>query len=99
MEVQRFTPALFSTSSSSSSSSQYLCQAPGVVDSQDVDVILAAESLNEGKVDLQGHVFYVFVVGGEDAQDDIIRVPGEGRKSKTDAQSLYNFIAEQCARC
>ena len=50
-------------------------------------------------MDLQGHVFYVFVVGGEDAQDDIIRVPGEGRKSKTDAQSLYNFIAEQCARC
>lgn len=85
VEVQRFTPALFSTSSSSS---QYLCQAPGVVDSQDVDVVLAAESLNEGEVDLQGHVFYVFVVGGEDAQDDIIRVPEEGRKSKTDAQSL-----------
>ena len=74
MQVHRFPPALFS------SSTQHFCQAPGVVDSQDVDVVLAAESLNEGEVDLQGHIFHIFIISGQDAQNHIIRVPGEERK-------------------
>lgn len=78
VQVHRLTPTLFPTRSST----QYFCQAPGVVDSQDVDVVLAAESLNEGKVDLQGHIFHVFVIGGQDAQNHIIRVSVEGRQRK-----------------
>lgn len=79
MEVHRFTPTLFSTSSA-----QYFCQALGVVDSQDVDVILTAEGLNEGEVDLQGHIFHIFIISGQDAQHHIIRVSeGGGRKEKT----------------
>lgn len=58
VQVHRFSPTLFSTPSA-----QYFCQAPGVVDSQDVDVILATESLNEGKVDLQGHVLDIIFIG------------------------------------
>lgn len=76
VKVHRFTPTLFSTST------QYFCQAPGVVDSQDVDVILTAECLNEGKVDLQGHIFHIFVVRGQDAQNHIIRVSEEGKRKK-----------------
>lgn len=73
MQVHWFTPVLLSTTS------QYFCQAPGVVDSQDVDVILAAEGLNEGKVYLQGHIFDILVIRGQDAQDHIVRVSEEGR--------------------
>lgn len=68
VQVHRFTPALFA------SAAQYFSQAPGVVDSQDVDVILTAESLNEGEVDLQGHIFDIFVISGEDAQDPTLTV-------------------------
>lgn len=78
MEVQRFAPALFSTSPTT----QYLCQAPGVVDFQDVDVILAAKSLNESKVDLQGHVFNVLFICSQDAQNHIIRVSAGKRERR-----------------
>lgn len=57
-----------------SASLQDLCQPVGVVDPQDVDVVLAAESLNEREVDLQGHVFNVVLVSGQDAQHHIVRV-------------------------
>lgn len=65
-----------------------LCQAPGVVHPQDVDFVLAAERLDEGEVDLQGHVFDVLVVGGQDAHDHIIRVPVEKWKDSF----IYLFI-------
>lgn len=81
--VHRFSPTLFSTSSA-----EYFCQAPGVVDSQDVDVILAAESLNEGEVDLQSHVLDIFAIAGQDAQDHVIRVSG----STNDEILLYIHI-------
>ena len=76
VEIHGFPSGLFP----SSSPSQDLCQAPGVVDSEDVDVVLAAERLDEGEVDLQGHIFHVLVVGGQDAQNHIVRVSEEGRK-------------------
>lgn len=73
VQVHRFTPTWFS-----SFSTQYFSQTPGVVDSQDADVILTAESLNECEVDLQGHIFHILVVGGQDAQNHIIRVSEGG---------------------
>lgn len=77
VQVQRFPAALLP-----SPSPQDLRQAVGVVDSQDVDVVLAAESLNEREVDLEGHVFDVVLVGGQDAQHHIVRV-SEGQKRLT----------------
>lgn len=62
------------------STTEDLGQAPSVVDPQNVDVVLAAERLDEGEVDLQGHVFDVLVVGGQDAHDHVIRVPVGGGK-------------------
>lgn len=53
---------------------QDLGKVPGVVHAQDVDVILATEGLDESEVDLQGNVLHVFIVSGQDAQHDIIRV-------------------------
>jgi len=70
VQVHRFTPTLLS------SSTQDFCQAPDVVDPQDVDIILTAERLDEGEVDLQGHVFHIFVISGQDAQDHVIGVSG-----------------------
>lgn len=87
MEVHRFTPTLFSTSSA-----QYFCQALGVVDSQDVDVILTAEGLNEGEVDLQGHIFHIFIISGQDAQHHIIRVSEGGREEKKRKDMLLVYL-------
>lgn len=55
------------------SSSQDLSQAPRVADAQDVDVVLAAEGLDEGEVNLQGHVF-LLVVGSQQAQHHVVWV-------------------------
>lgn len=63
-------------------SSQDLCEAPGVVHTQDVDVILAAEGLDESEVDLQGDVLHVLVVGGQDAQHDVIRVSENSKRRR-----------------
>jgi len=68
---------------------QDLGQAARVVDPQDVDVVLAAEGLDEGEVDLEGHVFHVLVVRGQDAQNHVIRISGEEKKRKeTDNVSI-----------
>lgn len=78
MQVHGFSPALLRTPPA-----EDFCQAPGVVDPQDVDVILTAEGLDEGEVDLQGHVLDVVIVGGQDAQNHIIGVPERRRKGNT----------------
>lgn len=49
-------------------------EATRVVHAQDVDVILAAESLNESEVNLKRHIFHIIVVCGQDAQHHVIRV-------------------------
>lgn len=73
VEVQRLPPALLP-----GPSSEDLGQPPGAVDSQDVDVVLAAESLDESEVDLQGHILHLVLVRGQDAQDHVIRVSAGG---------------------
>lgn len=55
-------------------SSKDLSEAPHVADPQDVDVVLTAERLDKGEVDLEGHVFYLFLVRRQEAQHHIIRV-------------------------
>lgn len=57
--------------------SQDLGKAPHVADSQNVDVVLTAEGLNESKVNLQGHVFLV-VVGSQQAQNHVVWVTAKG---------------------
>lgn len=58
---------------------QQLGQPPHAGHSQDVDVVVAAESLQQREVDLQRDVINIFLIGGEDAQDHAVRVPvGEG---------------------
>lgn len=43
-------------------------QALDVIDAHHVDVVVEAESLNEGEVDLESDVALVLLVGGEDAE-------------------------------
>lgn len=50
-------------------------EAARVVHAQDVDVVLAAESLNESEVNLKRHIFHIVVVSGQDAQHHVIRIP------------------------
>lgn len=56
---------------------QDLGQARHVADAQDVDVVLAAEGLDEGEVNLQGHVL-LLVVGGQQAQNHVVWVTAWG---------------------
>lgn len=53
---------------------QQLLQPPHAGQPQDVDVVVAAESLQEREVDLQRDVVLVLLVGGEDAQNHAVRV-------------------------
>lgn len=58
-------------------SAEDLCQTPGVVNSQDADVILTAECLDQGEVDLKGHVLYILVICSQDAQNHIIWISND----------------------
>ena len=93
MQVHGLPPSLLAPSSSSA---EYLCQAPGVVHSQDVDVILTAEGLNEGEVNLKGYVFHIFVVRGQDAQNHIIRIT---RWLKKESVKSVHFSALPFCKC
>lgn len=62
-------------------------QALDVVDAHHVDVVVEAESLDEGKVDLEGDVTLVLLVGGEDAERHAVWVTGD--ESKAD-QKVYS---------
>lgn len=50
-------------------------EAVSVVHAQDVDVVLAAESLNESEVYLKRHILRIIVVSCQDAQHHVIRIP------------------------
>lgn len=43
-------------------------QALDVIHAHNVDVVVKAESLNEGEVDLQSNVTLVLLIGGKDAE-------------------------------
>lgn len=61
---------------------QQLSQPPHAGHPQDVDVVVAAESLQQREVDLQRDVIFILLIGGEDAQDHAVRVSagaGQGR--------------------
>lgn len=67
-------------------------QAPGVVHSQDVDVVFAAEGLDQSEVDLQCHVLcIVVIVCGEDAKLYVIRVPVRKKRNITN-QILIGIV-------
>lgn len=42
---------------------------------QDVDVIVAAERLQQREVDLQCDIIFILLIGGEHAQNHAVRVP------------------------
>lgn len=60
---------------------QQLSQPARVADPQDVDIVLAAECLDEGEVDLQSHVPVVVLVRGQQAQYHVVGVAG-GRRQR-----------------
>lgn len=49
-----------------------------IVDPHDVDVILAAECLDEGEVDLQGDIPLVLLIGRQHAESHIVGVAARG---------------------
>lgn len=53
-------------------------QALDVIDAHHVDVVVEAESLDEGEVDLKGDVALVLLVSGEDAEGHAVWI-AEGR--------------------
>lgn len=57
-------------------------QALDVVDAHHVDVVIEAESLDEGEVNLQGDVALVLLVGGEDAECHAVRITVERRRKE-----------------
>lgn len=59
---------------------QELGQSARVADAQDVDVVLAAERLDQGEVDLQSHIPVVVLVRRQQTQHHVIWVAeGGGR--------------------
>lgn len=53
-------------------------QLGDVIHSHNVDVVFAAESLDEGEVDLEGNVPLVLLISGQHAEGDRVRVTAEG---------------------
>lgn len=53
---------------------QQLCQPPQAGHAHDIDVVVAAESLKQREVDLQGDVTFILLIGGEHAQNHPVRI-------------------------
>lgn len=51
-----------------------------VVHPHDVDVVLAAEGLDQSEVDLQGDVPLVFLIRGQHAERDVVGVAARGEQ-------------------
>lgn len=58
---------------------QQLLEPPQARNPEDGEAALAAEGLEQGEVDLQGHV--VRIVGRQDAEDHAVGIPGEATGS------------------
>lgn len=65
---------------------QQLRQPPHAGHPQDVDVVVATESLQQREVDLQGDVVLVLLVRGKDAEDHAVRISARN-KTKQESQS------------
>lgn len=57
---------------------EQLSQPPHAGHAQDVDVVVAAETLKQSEVDLQRDVIFILLISGEDAQDNTVRVSAGG---------------------
>lgn len=64
-----------------------LRQPPHVAHAQDVDVVLAAESLDQGEVDLQRHIL---VVCSQQAQHHVVRIPGKVQEEEETVRTDEN---------
>lgn len=74
MQVRGLLCALAGCGARTWSPEQEFGQPARVADTQDVDIILAAECLDQGEVDLQSHVPVVVLVRRQQAQHHVIRV-------------------------
>lgn len=52
-----------------------LCQTSHIVHTQDVDVILTAERLDQGEVNLKCNVLNIFLLSGQETQNYVVGVP------------------------
>lgn len=68
---------------------QDLSKAPDARDAQYIDVVIAAEGLDEGEVDLQCNVILVLLVHSQQAQNNTVRVAAEGAKGKNTINNLF----------
>ena len=64
----------------------------GVVDPQDVDVVLATERLDKREVDLKRHILHVLVVRSQHAQNHVIRVAGGRRSTLIISINIYSVV-------
>ena len=71
-------------------------QALDVVDAHHVDVVVEAESLDEGEVDLEGDVTLVLLIGGEDAERHAVWVT-EGKTGT--AVRIQSVPSCRCVKC
>lgn len=67
-------------------------QALDVIHTHHIDVVVEAESLDEGEVDLKSNVALVLLVGGEDAESHAVWIT-EGRTIKTVKKVFLHFNA------
>lgn len=54
------------------------CQLGHIVDPHDIDVVLTAEGLDEGEVDLQGDIPLVLLIGRQHAESHIVGIAARG---------------------
>lgn len=64
-------------------------QAPDVVDAHHVDVVVEAERLDEGEVDLEGDVALVLLIGGEDAECHAVWITVEANRGERAGQNMF----------
>ena len=61
-------------------------QAPDVVDAHHVDVVVEAERLDEGEVDLESDIALVLLIGGEDAECHAVWVTVEANRGERERE-------------
>jgi len=71
-------------------------QALDVVDAHHVDVVVEAERLDEGEVDLEGDVALVLLVRGEDAERHAVWVTVCRRGGRRERQNAFFLHANRC---